>query len=127
MLLRRALKVTLAHVGARDRRRLAALLEAYRAAVRFFVGLLWREPGARFATATSERLERTRLSTRYRDQALKQAVEIVASTKKSANELEVNPGRPDFRGMAILDAKFVRIERGDRDHDLVIHLACLRK
>jgi hypothetical protein len=127
MLLRRAVKVSLKWLGIRDRRRLAALLESYRAAVRFFVRLLWREPDVRFSTATSKRLSRTRLSARYRDQALKQAVELVASTRKSAQALGVKAGRPYFRGMAILDGKFVRFGRGDRRHDLVLHLACLNR
>jgi hypothetical protein len=126
MVLRRAVKVSLKWIGVRDRRRLAALLEAYRAAVNFFVRLLWREP-LPFSTATSKRLERTRLSARYRDQALKQAVEIVSSTRKSARELGVAPSRPFFRGMAVLDGKFVRFEPGDREHDLVVSLACLNK
>ncbi len=127
MLLQRAVKVSLAWLGPRDRRRLAALREAYRAAVRFFVRLLWREPDAKLSTATSERLRSTRLSTRYRDQALKQAVDVVTSTRKSAKALGVEAGRPEPRGAAILDAKFVRIERGDTEHDLVVHLACLKK
>lgn len=127
MTLRRSVKVSLESVGVRDRRRLTALLQAYRAGVNFFVRLLWSDPTLRFSTATSKRLEHTRLSARYRDQALKQAVEIVSSTKKSARESGVQPDRPFFRGMAILDAKFVRFEPGDREHDLVVSLACLKK
>lgn len=128
MILRRAVKVSLKWVGVRDRRRLAALVQAYTAAVNFFVQLLWREPGATFSTATSKRLVRTRLSARYRDQALKQAVEIAASTKKGAQALGVAPGRPFFRGMAILDAKFVKVEQKEgAEHDLVVRLACLNK
>lgn len=127
MLLRRAVKVSLKWVGVRDRRRLAALLQAYRAAVNFFIRVLWREPDAKFSTATSERLAQTRLSTRYRDQALKQAVETVAATKKSAKELAVDASQPFFKGSAILDAKFVKIERVEGELDLVVHLACLDK
>ncbi len=127
MVLRRAVKVSLEGVGVRDRRRLAALLQAYRAAVNFFVKLLWRDSTLRFSTAVSKRLERTRLSARYRDQALKQAVEIVSSTRKSGREVGVDPGQPFFRGMAILDAKFVRFESGDQECDLVVSLACLDK
>ena len=127
MVLRRAVKVSLQWVGVRDKRRLAALLQAYRAAVNFFVRILWREPTLPFSTATSKRLERTRLSARYRDQALKQAVEIVSSTRKSAQELRVEARLPFFRGMAILDAKFVHFLPGDDEHDLVVSLACLNK
>lgn len=128
MVLQRAVKVSLKWIGRRDRRRIAALVEAYRGAVNFFVRLLWREPGAKFSTATSERLRRTRLSTRYRDQALKQAVELVAATRKSAQALGVEPGRPYFRGGAILDAKFVDVRQvPGGEYDLEIRLSCLSK
>lgn len=103
------------------------MTEAYTAAVNFFVKLLWREPRATFSTSTSKRLARTRLSSRYRDQALKQAVEIVSSTRKSGHALGTTPGRPFFKGMAILDAKFVRIELGDGEFNLSVRLACLNK
>ena len=130
MIFQRAVKVSLADVGIRDRRRLAALLEAYRGAVNFFIRLLWKDPQAGFNTATSKRLVRTRLSSRYRDQALKQAVETVKGTRKSAQALGVKPGRPVFRGQAILDAKFAKVllkPPRSEEHDLEIRLACLHK
>jgi hypothetical protein len=127
MVVRRAVKVSLKWVGPRDRRRLGALVEAYAAAVNFFVKLLWKEPGATFSTATSKRLARTRLSARYRDQALKQATEIVSSTRKSGLALGNTPGRPFFKGMAILDAKFARVEFVDGELNLAVRLSCLNK
>ena len=134
VLLRRAVKVSLQWVGPKNRRRLAALVEAYRAAVNFFIRLLWRDPTAGFCTATSKQLVRTRLSARYRDQALKQAVESVKGTRASARvpfarEMGTRAGRPYFRGSAVLDAKFVqRIERcPTAEHDLVVTLSCLTK
>ena len=128
VLLQRAIKVSLQWIGPKDRRRLAALLQSYRAAVNFFIRLLWREPNLKFDTPTSKRLERTRLSGRYRDQALKQAFELVSATRKSAGALGVTPGRPRFRGQAILDAKFVDvIQRDDGEHDLVVLLSSLKK
>lgn len=128
MVLRRAVKVSLRWIGPRDRRRISALVEAYRGAVNFFVRLLWREPDATFSTATSERLKRTRLSTRYRDQALKQAVELVSSTRKSARALGIEAGLPRFRGSAILDAKFVDVRLlSGAEHDLEIRLSCLAR
>ena len=125
--LQRAVKVSLQWVGPRDRRRIAALLQAYRAAVNFFVRLLWREPSLGFTTATSKRLVRTRLSARYRDQALKQAHELVTGTRRSAAALGVVAGRPFFRGAAILDAKFVDVEERAGEHDLVVRLSSLKK
>lgn len=127
-MLQRAIKVSLQWVGPKDRRRLAALLQAFRAAVNFFIRLLWREPGLEFCTKTSELLVHTRLSTRYRDQALKQAFEVVSGTRKAAAATGVVPGRPFFRGAATLDAKFVDvIQRDDGEHDLVVRLSSLKK
>lgn len=129
MLLRRAIKVSLQWLGPKDRRRLAALVQAYRAAVNFFIRLLWREPGLKLDTPTSKRLVRTRLSARYRDQALKQAIELVAGTRASAAALGVAPGRPRFRGSAVLDAKFVSIEPapGAKEFDLIVRISSLKK
>jgi hypothetical protein len=127
VVLQRAVKVSLQWLGPKDRRRLSALLQAYRAAVNFFVRLLWREPGLGFTTLTSKRLVRTRLSGRYRDQALKQAWELVTATRKSAAALGVVAGRPFFRGMAILDSKFVDVEAVAGEHDLLVRLSSLKK
>jgi IS605 OrfB family transposase len=77
--------------------------------------------------ATLARLEQTRLSERYKSQALKQAIEIVVATKKSAKELGVHATCPIFKGTAVLDAKFVTIEEGNGSFDLVIKLSVLNK
>jgi hypothetical protein len=62
------------------------------------------------------------------DQAHKQAVQIVSATRKSARELRVEASEPFFKGMAVLaDASLVRLERGDGEHDLRIHLTSLAK
>ena len=127
VVLQRAVKVSLQWIGPKDRRRLSALLQAYRAAVNFFVRLLWRDSSLGFTTQTSKRLVRTRLSGRYRDQALKQAWELVSATRKSAAALGVVAGRPFFRGMAILDAKFVDVEEVEGEHDLLVRLSSLKK
>lgn len=127
MLVRRSVKISLKWVGVRDRRRLCALVEAYRAAVNFYIRLLWSDPTATFSTATSKRLVRTRLSARYRDQALKQAVEIVSSTRKSVTPPGVTPTRPFFKGSAVLDAKFVRVELGSGEFNLSVRVSSLQK
>jgi transposase len=111
---------------AAKRRKIAALLEAYRAAVNFYIRLLWDEPG-KLDAVTLHRLEHSRLSQRYQSQALKQALEIVEATKRSAKALEKPATRPVFRGPAVLDAKFVSLEAGRKSFDLVLRLSVLRK
>jgi transposase len=124
--MRRACKVTLKFATKAKRRRIAALLEAYRAAVNFYIRFLWEQPG-RLDALTQAHLENSRLSQRYRGQALKQALEIVSATRKSAQALGKPARRPVFRGPAILDAKFVVIEAGRGRFDLVVRLSTLKK
>jgi transposase len=103
-----------------------ALLQAYRAAVNFYIRLLWNEPG-RLDAVTLHRLEHSRLSRRYQSQALKQALEIVGATKRSAQALGKPATMPIYRGPAVLDAKFVVVEAGRKSFDLVLRLSVLRK
>ncbi|MCI0491276.1 MAG: zinc ribbon domain-containing protein [Blastocatellia bacterium] len=122
--MRRASRVTLKFATNLKRKHIAALLEAYRAAVNFYIRILWNEGGS-LNKETLAKLEHTRLSERYKSQALKQAIEIVNSTRKSAQALGREPSQPIFKGSAVLDAKFVSIEEGRASFDLVIRLSCL--
>jgi IS605 OrfB family transposase len=124
--MRRAVKVTLQFATERKRQTIAVLLEAYRAAVDFYIRSLWEKPG-QLDKATLARLTQTRLSERYKSQALKQAIEIVVATKKSAKELGVPATCPIFKGAAVLDAKFATIEEGRGSFDLVVKLSVLKK
>jgi len=109
----------------KKRRAVAALLQSYRAAVNFFLRSLWDHPGGLDA-ATLARLGQTRLSQRYKSQALRQALEMVSATRKSAMVLGVEPSCPVFTGAAVLDGKFVLIEEGHGSFDLVVRLSRLK-
>lgn len=124
--MRRAVKINLKFVTEKKRGRIAALLQAYRAAVNFYTRSLWTTPG-RLDKATHARLPNTRLSERYKSQALKQALELVVATKRSAKVLSKPASVPVFRGGAVLDAKFVTIEDGRGSFDLMIKLSTLKK
>ena len=67
------------------RHEIGRLLEAYRGAVNFYVRSLWQVPG-RLDKQTLARLpaERTRLQSTQKDRALRQALTIVSSTRRSA-------------------------------------------
>ena len=122
--MRRACKVTLKFATAKKRRHIAALLEAYKAAVNFYIQSLWNERG-KLDKGTLARLKHFRLSARYRSQALKQALETVVATRKSAKALKVQASVPVFNGSAVLDAKFVNIEEGRGSFDLIVCLSGL--
>lgn len=124
--MRRACKVTLKYLTQKKHRHLCALLEAYRAAVNFYIRSLWETPG-KLNKETLARLQRTRLSERYKSQALKQALETVIATKKAAKETGVWASCPVFMGKAVLDAKFVSVETGQGSFDLVVRFSSLHK
>jgi len=65
------------------------------------------------------------LLARHKDQALKQALAIVSSTKKAATVTGIVPSRPVFRGAAIL-CHGVNVEFGHGSFDLIVRLSTLR-
>lgn len=125
--MKRACRLSLNFATARKRRTIVALMESYRAAVNFYIKSLWHERG-KLDKVTLARLpsNHTRLSERYKSQALKQAIETVVATRLSAKATKKRASVPIFRGAATLDAKFVEIEDGRGSFDLVVRLSTLR-
>lgn len=126
-MLRRACRVSLDFSTAKKRHEIDVLLEAYRGAVNFYIRSLWNEPG-KLDGKTLARLDssRTRLLSMHKDQALKQALTIVSSTRKSAKATDADPNRPAFSGMAVL-CHGVTIERGRGSFDLVVKLSTIHR
>jgi len=124
----RSVKISLKFITEEKRHKIASLLEAYRAGVNFYIKSVFTTRG-KLDKETLARLpsNRTRLSERYKSQALKQALEIVIDTKKAAKAQRHPCGVPFFKGPATLDAKFVTIEEGRGSFDLVIKLSTLCK
>lgn len=124
--MKRAIKISLEFTTVSKRKRIAALLEAYRGAVNFYIRSLWIERGT-LDKVTLARLpdSQTRLTNRYKAQALKQAIDIVVATRKAAKATGIPASCPVFQGAAILDAKFVTIEKGKGSFDLAIRLSTL--
>lgn len=121
-----AVPVSLKFLTNRKKRKISALLQAYRAAVNFFIPIVWTNPKAKLDAATLRLLPKlnTRLSERYKSQALKQAIDVCRTTKKSAFSLGVSASMPIFRGGAKLDAKFVKVvNRTKPTFDLAIELS----
>ena len=124
--LRRACRLSLGFATAKKRHEIDRLLEAYRGAVNFYVRSLWQDPGG-LDKETLARLPAgsTRLQPMQKDQALRQALSIVSSTRKSAKARSIEAQRPCFTGMAVL-CHGVTIEPGHGSFDLVIRLSTLR-
>ena len=124
--MRRAVKLSLKFATSSKIKRVCALLYAYRGAVNFYIRSLWDRPG-KLDAETLARLENTRLSERYKSQALKQALEIVVATKKSAKAKKRKASLPQFEGGMVLDSKFVTIESGQNAFDWWLKLSTLKK
>ncbi len=124
--MRRSCKLTIQFATHNKLNIINTLLQSYRAAVNFYIKYLWSTKG-KLDYKTANLLQHSRLSERYKCQALKQALNIVISTKKSAKERGIPCSMPVFKGAAILDAKFVSIEEGKGSFDLVVKLSTLKK
>lgn len=125
-MLRRACRLSMEFATAKKRHEIARRLEAYRGAVNFYVRSLWQHPGA-LDKRTLARLpaERTRLQSMQKDQALRQALAMVSSTRRSAKALGVPAQCPHFKGMAVL-CHGVTLEPGRGSFDRVVRLSTLR-
>lgn len=118
--------VSLDFATERKRRQIALLLQSYRSAVNTYIESIWDCKGKRDAS-TLARLQNSRLSERYKQAALKQALDIVITTKKSAKVLGKPYSCPTFKGKVILDSRHITIEEGKGSFDLVVRLSSLCK
>lgn len=104
------------------RRKIEALIYAYRSAVNFYL----KHENLKLNKDSLALLQDTKLSERYKSNALKQAIGI----QKSFKNKEENKGKIvefKFKGYPILDAKFVNIQNGNNSFDLWIKLSTLAK
>jgi IS605 OrfB family transposase len=124
--MRRSCKLTLRFATIAKKQKIFNLLQEYRRVVNFFIKSLWETPG-KLDKETLARCKNTRLSERYKSQALKQALEIVVSTRKAAKLIKKMVSLPIFDGSAVLDSKFITIEEGKGSFDLVVKLSTLKK
>lgn len=124
--MKRACKLTLKFVTQSKLEKINNLIAEYRRVVNFYIQSLWNNPGG-LNKETLVRCSNTRLSSRYKSQALKQALEIVISTKKAAKLIKKYVTMPVFNGALTLDAKFVTLEDGRGSFDFVVKLSTLQK
>ena len=120
----RAIKVTLDQATDAKLGRLAAFLSEYRAAVNFYIRSLWINRG-KLDAKTLNRYKAGSLSYRYRSVALKQALQIVIATRKSARETGFKAKCPVLRGKAELSSLVATVERGRGSFDFIIKISSL--
>lgn len=116
----RAIPVTLKYITKTKQRKIIALINAYRSCVNQYLHLfeLYKP---KLNKETLDLVTITKLSQRYKSNALKQAIQIYKSCIKRKKKV------PNFKGFPVLDAKFVTIEDGNKSFDLAIKLSSLSK
>jgi len=102
----------------KKKRKIIALIDAYRAAVNFYLNNFTKD--SKLNKETLALLQNSKLSQRYKSNALKQALGIYKSLRN-------NKKIPVFKGFPVLDAKFVSLEKGQKSFDLVLRLSTLAK
>lgn len=130
----RSVNISLKFLTERKKFQISALIFEYRRVVNFYIKSLWELPG-KLDAETLARLpnDRTKLTSRYKSQALRQALSVVISTKKSLKEIQKNKKIkeaecPVFKGHPILDAKFVSVSsKRTKEFDLIILLSSLKR
>lgn len=116
----RAVPLTLKFVTKKKKRKIKALIDAYRKCVNQYLKLFeTHEP--KLNKETFDLVTTTKLSQRYKSAALKQAIGIYKSCRKTKKKT------PKFKGFPVLDAKFVQIQNGEKSFDLAIRLSSLSK
>jgi hypothetical protein len=121
--IRRAIKLKLYSTN-KKQRKVLALIHTYRKAVNFYLNNF--DNTSKLNKDTLALLQTTKLSERYKSNALKQALEIYKSIK---NKPALN-GKliiPKFTGFPVLDSKFVSLEKGNKSFDLILRLSSLSK
>jgi len=121
----RACPVSLKFLTAMKRRRLDAMLEAYRAGVNFFIRKMWLEKAA-YGQLLIQSLTHTRLPANLRNVACWQASTIVKTARKLAKATKKKVGMPVFRGDAALPQTVVKIEAGKGSFDLIVSISSLQ-
>jgi IS605 OrfB family transposase len=128
-LMTRSCVISLQFITQKKRNKLLAVLRRYRGAVNLFIKLIWVDNtliDVGLKKETYDKCHTAFLSARYKNAALKQAIEIVTSTIASAKELGVVPSCPKFTGMCEFDAKVLNIlDYESNEFDLLVKMSTL--
>lgn len=114
----RAIKVKL-YTTKSKQRKIKAIIDAYRKCVNRYLNILYFQ-GGNLDKETLAKVS-TKLSERYKSNALRQAVGIFNGCKNTTKVC------PKFNGFPNLDAKFINIENGNNSFDLWIKCSTLAK
>ena len=122
----KSIKISLKYITKSKRRKIQTIIKSYCSAVNHYIKKNWEVTG-NLDKETYSTLKKTRLTGRYRANALRQALNIINSTKKMIFITGNKANTPKFAGNPILDKKFITIEDGQKSFDLIIKLSTLSK
>ncbi|MFA5135318.1 MAG: transposase [Patescibacteria group bacterium] len=129
-LMTRSCVISLKFITEKKRNKLKALLSRYRSAVNFYINLVWNNRDlidVGLKKQTYGKCQIQHLSARFKNAALKQAIEIITSTIASAEALGAKPTCPKFTGMCEFDAKVLNVLDNTTSNlfDLIVELSTL--
>src|ERR1043165_8034732 len=120
--MKRSVKISLKFATAKKLRRLDHLLRRLRALTNRYIAHVWKHDGALDA-ATLNAVECEHLSYRLRSDCLKNALEIIASTRLSAKALNVVPALPTVSKSIQFSSLTATVEKGKGSFDYVLKIS----
>ena len=120
------MKVSLGEITDTKSRRLEALRREVVACTQRYIDSLWIEPGGLDA-ATLNRVPGGSLSYRHRSNCLRNALEIISSTRKAAGATGISPSKPEPKGSLKLSSLVAKIEPSPNSFDYVLKVSSLIK
>lgn len=126
--MRRTATISLKFATKAKRQQIESLAIAYQHVVQKYIDIAWEESSVSLNKQSLALIQCPAISERYKSNALRQALQIVSYTKKSAIALKKLANKPNFNGTMILDAKFATIYLNRTNHfDGWIKLSTLTK
>jgi IS605 OrfB family transposase len=122
----RTVKFSLKLATASKLRRVKALEKELRSATNLFIRSLWSDKGG-LNKATMDRIICPGISYRHKSNCLKQAIETIVFTKRSAKTLGKSATTPILGGALALSSLVCSVEPGKGAFDFVIKIAGLQK
>lgn len=114
--MRRTATVSLKFTTEAKKDQLATLTEEYQTIVQEYIDIAWQDSSTKLNKQSLALIQDSTLSERYKSNALRQALQTIINTKKSAKRLGKPVSKPIFNGTMILDAKFVKIHLDKANH-----------
>src|SRR3972149_474658 len=109
MKIRRSVTVSLKFSTEDKKQQIESLAAEYQSVTQQYIDFCWEDSSSKLNKETKDLVKDTSLSSRFRSNTLRLALQICNNTKKSAEALEKEATKPEINGTLILDEMFVFI------------------